>query len=646
MGKRENFVFGVHFDYHAHADERNLCADADPAGIEDFLTRVKPDYVQVDTKGHPGISTYPTKVGRRGDLAPDFDYLRMWRELTAKHGVALYAHHSSIYEEAAVEDHPEWAQVNELGEPTHNISIFSRYVVDRFIPQVIEIAVDYGLDGAWLDGDVWAFNLDYSECAAAAYLKATGKPLPRSGDPDFGEYVSFLRDCYRKYVTFYCDKIHEAAPDFEICVAGLHGLYCPSSTALPVDFVSHDVNGPHPRLVSRLFMKAGKPWDTMAWTGTLLPGQSCIADVVNRYCTEKTAETLEQEAAVSLALGGGTESCNVGLARIKNWMTPIYAEVSRFAHDRKPYCFGAKPVHQAAVFFSHEKYLSLPPDPNGLWREGGYETGVAAMVNLIQFNGFSSEIVFADDAPDFGEYGLIILPNADKIEPEAKAALLRYAENGGNLLLTGPDTVALFADELGLTVSPAPEGLTACVLFEDRPVALPSRYCEVSGDFRTDYKYYANDFLDGEPHPAALRVGYGKGQIECVPIDFSASWDYTVSGMRRFLGAVAHSLWTDPMVEISGSAYAEVTLMRKDGVLSVNIINAGGGGYAALSGCKILQPDEIPPLRDITVALRLPEKPNAVTLEPEHKPLPFTYEDGVARFTVDKMAIHGVVTVK
>ncbi len=37
--------------------------------IEDIIDRVRPDYLQIDCKGHPGLSSYPTKVGNR---APGF----------------------------------------------------------------------------------------------------------------------------------------------------------------------------------------------------------------------------------------------------------------------------------------------------------------------------------------------------------------------------------------------------------------------------------------------------------------------------------------------------------------------------------------------------------------------------------------------
>lgn len=48
--------------------------------INSIIDQVKPDYIQIDCKGHRGLSGYPTKVG---NLTPGFlgDPLRTWREV-------------------------------------------------------------------------------------------------------------------------------------------------------------------------------------------------------------------------------------------------------------------------------------------------------------------------------------------------------------------------------------------------------------------------------------------------------------------------------------------------------------------------------------------------------------------------------------
>ena len=112
MRKRKDSFFGLHFDFHADRNCKGL-GDCNVELIDKMLSEVRPDFVQCDTKGHPGISSYPTKVG---NPAPEMkgDLLKTWREVTKKHDVALYAHHSGVWDSEAVAKNPDWAVENEV----------------------------------------------------------------------------------------------------------------------------------------------------------------------------------------------------------------------------------------------------------------------------------------------------------------------------------------------------------------------------------------------------------------------------------------------------------------------------------------------------------------------------------------------------
>ena len=79
--RRDESFLGVHFDFHAGYDCTEIGKTVTPEMIERVIEQVHPDYLQCDCKGHPGISSYPTKVG---NPAPGFvrDQLRIWRDVT------------------------------------------------------------------------------------------------------------------------------------------------------------------------------------------------------------------------------------------------------------------------------------------------------------------------------------------------------------------------------------------------------------------------------------------------------------------------------------------------------------------------------------------------------------------------------------
>ena len=61
--KRSESFLGIHFDFHAGPDCKEVGKNTTPEMVAAILDKVKPDYLQIDCKGHPGYSSYPTKVG-------------------------------------------------------------------------------------------------------------------------------------------------------------------------------------------------------------------------------------------------------------------------------------------------------------------------------------------------------------------------------------------------------------------------------------------------------------------------------------------------------------------------------------------------------------------------------------------------------
>src|SRR6476620_1453174 len=162
LTRRQSF-FGIHFDFHAGKEDLNIGETLTEAMVDSMLTIVKPDFIQVDCKGHPGITSFPVTVGTPATSFAK-DPLRIFRDVTARHDVALYVHYSGVKDIEAIRKHPEWARINEDGSPDpENTSVHSAYNDQLLIPQLTEAIRKYHINGAWVDGDCWATAPDYSE---------------------------------------------------------------------------------------------------------------------------------------------------------------------------------------------------------------------------------------------------------------------------------------------------------------------------------------------------------------------------------------------------------------------------------------------------------------------------------------------------
>jgi len=67
--KRADSFLGIHFDFHAGEDCNRVGQRTTLEMVELVIDKVRPDYIQIDCKGHRGYSSYPTKVG---NPAPGF----------------------------------------------------------------------------------------------------------------------------------------------------------------------------------------------------------------------------------------------------------------------------------------------------------------------------------------------------------------------------------------------------------------------------------------------------------------------------------------------------------------------------------------------------------------------------------------------
>ena len=72
-------------------------------------------------------------------------------------------------------------------------------------------------------------------------------------------------------------------------------------------------------------------------------------------------------------------------------------------------------------------------------------------------------------------------------------------------------------------------------------------------------------------------------------------------------------------------------------LINISELNCDNYGTAA---------DEIPPIYDITIAVKCDKKPKKIMLEPEHIEPEYTYDGKYAHVKVDKLHIHRIIAVE
>lgn len=595
---RSESYFGVHFDFHAEMDDPELGGNTTPEKVREILNLLKPDYVEIDTKGHPGVSSYPTTVGNHaGRFARD--PLKVWREETAKAGVALYAHHSSVLDRRACELHPEWAAMSADGKRMNAaVSLIGPYDDELMIPQLKEIACVYGLDGAWIDGDCWGVAMDYSPAVKARFMSETGlDTVPcKPGEPGWARWRNFHRELFRRHVKKYVTEVKKARPGFQFCSNWAFSPHMPEPPFEEIDYISGDVSSRRcvdaARYTSRLFATLGKPWDLMSWSFSRWRQRT-----LDDPATRKPAVQLQREAACIIAQGGGYQAVfsqapagyppkrdgSIDINKIR-----LFTDVRAFCMARKPFCFKARPVPQIGVLLSTVGSYALS-DAKGskLFTPNGSTDGI---VMALLDNHRCLTVLLDSPTTRYEDYPVIAVCEWDVLEDGLPERLEAYVRSGGRLFLSG-SAVKHFRKTL-------------------------------AGAKRKGNLY-----------------AVGKGAVFATDVPVARNYrNKQTDDTRRFVATAFDELDPEPTVRIERDLPIDLSLMRTAaGELAVHLVNVSGEHRRAE------QIHSIDPVWQVPVSIRLPARPKSVRIEPGRRQVEWKWADGRLSLVVPCVPIHEIV---
>ena len=645
MKPRKDCFFGLHFDFHANKHTKAIGENFSLKEFGNMLDIVRPDFVQCDTKGHPGLSSYPTKVGNHHIISKDI--LKGWREETKKRDIGLYAHYSGLFDMKAIENDESVAVVDKNGNKSKDfVSIFSNYPSKILIPQLKEMALDYKLDGAWIDGDEWGMQVDYSLAAVKKYKELTGKDAFKEDDYIYQE---FLREEFRKYVRNYIKEVKSVAPDFNITSNWFYTSQAPGETTINLDYLSADLTPTNSvqsaRLESRVLADKDMTWDLMSW-GFSYPIHH-----------QKGVIQLEQEASVVISLGGGfqvyEEESSDGLIKDKSAIQKL-AKIRDFVKAREEYCHHNKSnndvaiIHSAKAFYKNSTMLFA--------QKNDYVNDLTGLVNLVLDNQFGADVIGAwrINKDVLTKYKFICVSNSLVLEEGVIESLLEYVRSGGNLILTGIDTLKLFNNHLDLNIK---ESLDGHFKINDgqNEVELDGLYLELE-----DNKNTKNYFLKGECDvdlktaamnppptiyfnkkiPSDIDLIWGKGHIRVIPINIGSVYNsQKCFQLRNFFKEVLKEYKSK--LTVRGSHYIEVNMNSRDGCDFIHLINVSGPH----DSITVRSFDELPSLCDISIEFISDKKIKDIFLEPEHHKLVVDNVGNKYTFRIDRIDLYSICKI-
>jgi len=638
--KRADCFFGVHFDLHASEDITDAGKTLTAEMIDTFLLKVKPDFIQIDCKGHAGITSYPTKAGFHVK-GFEKDPLKLFREVTAKNNVALFMHFSGVWDNKVVKEHPDWDVIRADGKPSgQKVSFFSPYLDTYMIPQLKELS-DYGVDGAWIDGECWAVEPDYGKESLRRFKEETGiTEIPRSpADKYYPEFLEYTRGLFRKHMTKYIDEIHEYNPEFQITSNWAYSSIMPEKVTIGVDYLSGDVtpqNGVYrSAFEARCLAPQGKPWDLMAWGFSWDGGRMPMS--------VKSAVQLQQEAAQIMAMGGGVQfyfQQNRDLS-IKPWLATMLSEIGIFCRERQEYCHKARAVPQIALLFptaSHQKNGTRPWSNSTSKLEGS--------LYMVLDGQYPVEILMEHHLlGNMDKYPLIIIPECSYLDAAFLEELKSYMNNGGNLLVTGAETAGLFKNELGIMSLEQQEAKPEFIAANMKIGAIRSPCARVEllpGSEVISTFYKGSDFSQKGDIIASSSNKVGKGRISAIYFNAGSAYaEYKSHILRDYISSHIGSMLSEPVVKVSGSKLVHVAVNTLNDRTFINLINTSGDHNSK----SAIGYDEVPSLKNLAVEINTGNQPKKIILQPEGRELAVDFTKGVSKVVIPDLHIHSILEV-
>jgi len=664
----DRFYFGLHYDLHASAGDTDLGTRAGENELVPMLELMAPDFVQTDCKGHAGYTSWFSRVENASVPAGlTHDALAAWRSATRRLGLPLHCHYSGVWDKAAGAKHPEWCVVTADGKPAgapfgqnagaptgEKMCPRSAYLDALMIPQMIELIDRYGVDGFWIDGDLWSVEPCYCEKCKTAWTEETGlaEPPAKEDDPDWPRWWNFTRESFYAVVTRYCNAVHQHKPGVLVCSNWLQTFKNPGAPTVPTDWISGDnawvwgLDGS--RCEARFLSTRQKPWDIMLW---------------NFYCshgmgnpdspwTVKPPEMLMQEAAVLLAFGGNVqiyEHPPVRDGRLLPWRQRRLARVSDFVKARREYCQHTDTVPQIAVLHSEHHLFSEVRGKNMMWNVD--TAPVQGAVFALLENSYGVDIM--DEwalLPRLSEFPMIVVPEQSRLSGEMVGALKHYVENGGSLLLTGSDLFDRFgSDFLGFASTEVQTEKSYAIPAADGEVLLYSRQWRLgapAGGSEAIGPVGKGCLLEDRrlPHPAGVINRIGQGMVAYVPADLFRDFAHNRYPLTRcFVGELAQRLLPEPAIRIKAPACVDVTLRRRGNTVFVHLVNRSSGLPNLPSSGAI---DELFPVGPVTVRMPLPADPRQVAWVLEEGPVEWKREEGVLTALIPAVRIHGILVIE
>ena len=646
----------IHLDFHTSPAITGVGKDFDPAEFAATLQQAAVNSITIFAKCHHGMAYYPTKIGvQHPNLS--FDLLGQMIEACHRKDIRTPVYISTLYDQHAWREHGDWRALNADGSeeghrggagPTKaqlgRLCVNTPYL-DYLSAMAAEVLTNYEADGIFYDN----FLYDPTGCSCAACVAEREhlgfdsrkqedrvKHMHLVMERTMQRLVAIAREKKPK-ATYFVNGPLNLRQDPKFLRQSLNDMTHIEIESLPGGLWGYNYFPMAARRLRNLGL------ETRGMTGAFHRSWGDFGTVRNQAALDYECYAMLAQATM----------CSVGDhlhpgGRLNGITYDRVGRTYRSVAAKEPWCRGAKAVTEIASLMTYEGTNGVDSD-----------LGVAQMLTQLRH-----QFDLIDAEADFNKYKVLILPDSHRLDNALQGKLMAYLNGGGRLILS---------DESGL--DPAGERFVLPVgaeymsrwKFEDQ-------YLEVLDSERNGFPHMIE--IAYETGAAVLPVSGGTSIARCWRAYFDKEYDhfqveqtppsqpteysamvatsntvyfatpifrtYARFGYSFYRDLVANAmrrLLADPLIVAEGPSTMQATVTEQSRRRIVHLLN-----YIPERRTPTLDiVEDVNPLRDVKIRLRMSGRPAKVYLAPERQDLKFTCVNGYAETVVPILAGHQMV---
>ncbi len=666
----------VHLDFHTSPAIAGVGGRFSKAQFQEMLKIGHVDSITLFAKCHHGYSYYPTKIGTAHPHL-DFDLLGAQIEACQEIGVKTPVYITAGWSELDAHLHPEWVVVPPGGLDTTRVgwkrlSLSGTYL-DYLCEIIDEVLSLYPVDGLFLD--IVGIVPDVS-LAAQREMHARG--LDPSDAADVLSHARKVQNAYFEATTRAARKHGKSLRIFH------NAGHIPKGDKTFLQYASH--------LEIESLPTGGWGYDHFplsARHAATLNGVAYLGMTGKFHTTWgdfggfKHPNALRYECAAMLAYGA---RCSIGDQLHPNGeMNPDTYRRIGLAYDevraKEPWCLGARPVSEIALLSIESLKTARVLDEHVSERSIKGDVGAS---RVLLERGVMFDVIDTD--ADFSAYRLIVLPDEGRLSPGLARKLQGFLAQGGKLLLSGVSGLHANRDEFCFPVGdyrgmsefdmeylrarPAlRKGASGDRLIESpfvikggATLVRPEKGSRILADRVEPYfNRTLAHFCSHQHAPDARKSRFPGAFVTATgnvayfgPKVFSEYADRAPALVRDLVFAVLEELLGEPVSTVTSLPSAgRISLMDQPDwnryvfhLLYATPIKRGDDVLPGRGIDSIEVIEDIVPLYDVEVALRLPQRVGSVRLVPSGESLEFKQSGSRIQFTVPRLECHQMIELQ